>query len=102
MINVTEGARRELERLLTTTVSWPDARLRLVDRGSGVLGMGVDIETPGDEVVEYEGKPVLVIEPRLANNHEGITLDADETAGGVEIVIIEGATASSPKTIVVS
>ncbi|KPK22970.1 MAG: hypothetical protein AMJ70_04590 [Dehalococcoidia bacterium SG8_51_3] len=93
MINVTEGAKKELERLLTTTVNWPEARLRLIDRGNGVLGMGVDIETPGDEIVEYEGKPVLVIEPRLANNQEGITLDVDETAGIVEIVIIEGARA---------
>ena len=93
MINVTEGAKKELERLLTTTVNWPEARLRLIDRGNGVLGMGVDIETPGDEIVEYEGKPVLVIEPRLGNNQEGITLDVDETAGIVEIVIIEGARA---------
>jgi len=93
MINVTEGAKKELERLLTTTVNWPEARLRLIDRGNGVLGMGVDIETPGDEIVEYEGKPVLVIEPRLAKNQEGITLDVDETAGIVEIVIIEGARA---------
>ena len=93
MINVTKRAKQELERLLTTTVNWPEARLRLIDRGNGVLGMGVDTESAGDEVVEYEGKPVLVIEPRLANTHEEITIDVDETADGAELVIIERALA---------
>jgi len=48
MINVTDKAKKELERLLITNVDWPGARLRLIDKGNGTLGLGVDIQTPGD------------------------------------------------------
>ena len=54
MINVTERAKRELKRLLSQKVDWPEARLRLMDRGQGILGLGIDIELPGDQIVEYK------------------------------------------------
>ena len=87
MLSVTEGACRELKRMLSDKVDWPGARLRLVDRGQGNIGLGIDIETPGDHVVEYEGIRVLVIEPELATNLTGIALDVDETPTGNELVI---------------
>ena len=73
MVSVTEGACRELKRMLSEKVDWPGARLRLVDRGQGNIGLGIDIEIPGDHVVEYEGKKVLIIEPELATNLISIT-----------------------------
>ena len=89
MINVTERAKQELKRLLSQNVDWPQARLRIIDRGRGIIGLGVDIEAPGDRIVEYEGTRVLVVEPELANNLEGITLDVDETPEGPELFISE-------------
>ena len=77
MISVTEGACRELKRMLSEKVDWPGARLRLVDRGQGDIGLGIDIEIPGDHVVEYEGKKVLIIEPELATNLISITSYSD-------------------------
>ena len=61
MINVTERAKQELKRLLSQKVDWPQARLRLIDRGQGIWGLGIDIEQPGDQVVEYQGIKVLNI-----------------------------------------
>ena len=87
MISVTERAKRELRKLLSDNVDWPEARLRLLDRGEGVLGIGVDIEMPGDYIVECEDKRVLVIEPGLAANLNKIILDVDETPEGTELVI---------------
>ena len=87
MVSVTEGACRELKRMLSDKVDWPGARLRLVDRGQGNIGLGIDIEVPGDHVVEYEGKKVLIIEPELATNLKGITLDVDDTSAGAELVL---------------
>ena len=87
MISVTERAKRELRRLLSENVDWPEARLRLLDRGEGILGIGIDIEMPGDYIVECEDKRVLVIEPELAANLNKITLDVDETPDGTELVI---------------
>jgi len=89
MIEVTERAKQELQRLLAANVDWPGARLRLVDRGDGVLGLGIDIQAPEDEVIEHDGKALLLVEPKLANNLKRITLDADDTPEGIQLVIVE-------------
>ena len=89
MINVTERAKQELKKLLSTSVDWPGARLRLIDRGQGILGLGVDIEAQGDQAIEYEGIIVLIVEPGLAFNLQQVTLDVDETTKGAELIISE-------------
>ena len=78
-----------MKRLLANKVDWPGARLRLVDRGQGKLGLGIDIEAPEDQVVDYEGEKLLIVEPELASNLKRITLDVDDTPDGVELVICE-------------
>ncbi|MFC2020858.1 HesB/IscA family protein [Chloroflexota bacterium] len=89
MVRVTERAKQELKRLLAQKVDWPEARLRLMDRGEGILGLGIDIESPGDEIVEYQGVKVLNVDRILANSIEGITIDVDDTPEGAELVIDE-------------
>ncbi len=89
MIHVTERARQELKRILAEKVDWPGALLRLMDRGQGKLGVGIDIEAPGDRAIECEGTKVLVVEPGLAINLKGVTLDVDDTPDGVELVLSE-------------
>ena len=63
--------------------------MRLIDRGEGIIGLGIDIEGLGDRIVEYDGKKVLVVESELANNLQGVTLDIDETPEGPELVLWE-------------
>ena len=89
MIHVTEQAKVELRKLLDTSVDWPGARLRLLDRGRGKLGLGIDIEGESDQVVVYEGEKVLVVEDDLASRLDCITLDVDVTEEGAELVICE-------------
>jgi Fe-S cluster assembly iron-binding protein IscA len=89
MVNVTESARQELKKILLDNVDMPQARLRLVNREEGELGLGIDIEMPGDELVEYDGMAVLVVEKELANNLDGVTIDVDETPEGSELVIYQ-------------
>ncbi|MFC1977875.1 hypothetical protein ACFLWS_06410 [Chloroflexota bacterium] len=89
MINVTERARQELKRILSEKVDWPGARLRLMARDEGKLGVGIDIEAPGDWAVEYQGMKVLIVEAGLATSLKGITLDVDDTPDGVELVLSE-------------
>ncbi|MFC1939604.1 hypothetical protein ACFLTY_04100 [Chloroflexota bacterium] len=91
MVNVTERAKQELKRLLSQKVDWPEGRLRLMDRGQGIIGLGVDIEAPGDQIVEYNGARVLVCEPVFASSLKGITVDVDDTPEGAELVICEKA-----------
>ena len=87
MINVTTRAKQTLKRLLATNVDLPQGRLRLMDRGQGKLGLGVDIEMPGDELVEYDGVTVLVVERGLATNLKGVILDVKDGGNGSELVI---------------
>lgn len=91
MIDVTEQAKVELKKLLTSSVDWPGARLRLMDRGQGRLGLGIDIESENDQVVEYEGAVLLIVEDELASKLERLTIDVDTKAEGVELVICEHA-----------
>ncbi len=88
MINVTARAKEELKRLLHANVDMPQARLRLIDRGQGNLGFGIDIELPGDESVKHDGSTVLIINSSLASNLKDITIDVDDTPKGSEMVII--------------
>jgi len=96
MIHVTDRAKKELKRLLFKNVDWLQARLRLMDRGQGILGLGVDIEMPRDYIVEYEGTKVLIVESELANNLQGVTIDVDNTPDGPELVVVEKKHSMSP------
>ena len=89
MIRVTKPALGELKRILLTKADLPQARLRLVTNDQGNLGLGVDIEMPGDRVVEHEGLRVLLVESSLAKSIKGVTLDVENTANGPQLVICE-------------
>ena len=87
MINVTERAKQALKKVLTAHVDLSQGRLRLMDRGQGKLGLGIDIEMPGDEIVKYDDSTVLVIERELLANLKGVTLDVEDSVKGSELVI---------------
>ena len=88
MIGVTDRALKELKRILSYSVDYSYGRLRLIDRGKGHLGLGIDIELPGDEVLEYEGSGLLVVEQKLAASLNGITIDVDDNNGSAQLVIV--------------
>jgi hypothetical protein len=96
MVNVTERARQELKRILTDSVDNWYARLRLLPRGEGRIGLGVDIEMPGDEVVEHEGEGLLVVERELAASLERVILDVEDNGGVPQLVIYEKTPSLSP------
>jgi Fe-S cluster assembly iron-binding protein IscA len=74
MITVTERAKEKLESMLTSKVDNSQAALRLIATHEGEYGLHVDIENPGDKVVKYNGRKLLVIDGKLADNLEGTTL----------------------------
>ena len=86
MIAVTDKAKAELQRIRSDKVDHPQAVLRLVSSDQG-LGLGVDVEMPGDRVVEHEGAKVLVVEEKLAGLLAGVTLDVEETAEGPQLTV---------------
>ena len=89
MIGITERAKKELQKLLTESVEHPNACLRLRTNDEGRLGLGIDIETPGDKVVEYEGSKLLVVEAGLANSLENIAIDVEDSDEGSQLIIVD-------------
>ena len=87
MIIVTDGAKKLLKSILLAKVDNHFAYLRLTSPRKGQLGLGIDIELPGDEAVEYEGSKLLLVEQGLATSLKGVTLDIDDTPEGPELVI---------------
>lgn len=98
MLQITESAKAELKRLLDCSVDWPGARLRLLERDQGSLGLGVDIEAGDDQMVEYQGTGVLVVEPDLASRLNKILLDIDPSPDGAVLVISEQNTPATETT----
>ncbi len=88
MINITKQAKRQLKKMLAANVDFPEARFRLIDRGQGKLGLGIDIEMPCDKLVKYNGSTVLVIEKGLAANLKGVTLDVENNGSVPELVLL--------------
>jgi len=88
MLQVTEGAKQELKKILSAKVDNPQAVLRLTASEPDELGLGIDTEMPGDQVVEYEDSKVLVVEQGLATRLEGVTLDVEDTGDGPHLVVL--------------
>ena len=88
MIDDREEAKKELKEILTKNVDHPDARLRLRINDQGQLGLGIDIEMPDDNVIEYEGFKLLLVERELADSLEGIAIDVEDSNEGSQLVIV--------------
>ena len=90
MINVTENAKEELKRISTEAVDQPESKLRLVASQEGQLGLIVDSEREGDQLVEHQGSTVLVVGQELSAALEGIGIDCQDTDGGPRLVLVRG------------
>ncbi|MFC1933073.1 hypothetical protein ACFLXU_05555 [Chloroflexota bacterium] len=91
MIVVTDRAKQELKKLLYNKVENWYAGLRLTVNDQGKMGLGIDVEMPGDRVVEYGGSKVLLVEQGLDSSLKDITLDVEDTGEGSELLICETA-----------
>ena len=87
MIGVTERAKQELKKMLLADADDPLAGLRLTATDQDKLGLSIDVETPGDTVVEHEGSKVLMVEQQLSDQLQGFTIDVEDTRQGAKLVI---------------
>lgn len=92
MLIVTEGAKNELKKILYEKVDHPLAGIRLLSGAQpDNFGLSIDIEVPGDQVVEHDGSKVLLIDSELSLHLDGDTLDVEDTASGKSFVVLERA-----------
>ena len=89
MLKVTQRAKEELKRILSTKVDNPQAGVRLSASGPDKFGLGIDVEKPGDQIVKHKSSKVLLVENELATKLEGQTLDFTGTAEGTKFVFLK-------------
>lgn len=86
MLNVTEKAAGALLESLEASRSEESQLLRLTRMAEG-LGLALDEERAGDQVVEHQDRKVLVIEQDISQSLDGATLDAVDTPEGTRLVL---------------
>jgi len=92
MVIVTEDAKNELKKILSEKVDHPLASIRLlIGAQPDNFGLSIDIEVPGDQVVEHDGSKVLLIDGELSERLDGDILDVEDTASGKSFVVLEKA-----------
>ena len=65
-----------------------DADVFRLSRVGQDLGLAVDEEQDGDQVVQHEERRVLVIHPDLVLELDGITIDAVDTPDGQRLTLL--------------
>lgn len=87
MIHVTERAREALKSVQIEMVDQPEVTLRLAPTDAGQLGVFPDTGRDDDQVVEHDGQPVLLIDPDLAGQLAGSTIDFENTDEGARFTL---------------
>ena len=82
MIRITDGAKSRLKRIWFNRIRKPGFILRLAVNRGGQIGLIAGEERISDEVYEYRGKKMLLIDKELAAIVDGTTLDIRNTREG--------------------
>jgi Fe-S cluster assembly iron-binding protein IscA len=87
MVTVTERAKEKLKELLQGETDDPSLGLRLVTTPSGEIGMFADRERDDDQIVEYQGSAVLLVNEGVASTIGDATIDYDDSDPGPRLVM---------------
>ena len=84
---ITEDATAEVHKLLESGRTGPGQLIRLEMDAEGAVALQLDRQRDGDEVIEYEGAAVMVVEPRVAEALTALSIIAKDTPDGAAIVV---------------
>lgn len=87
MIHVTERAREMIKETLDDVLEEPELVLRLGPISSA-LALYLDSQNDDDEVIEHEGRAVLLVSRELSAELGGAAIDVEEAADGSHIVLL--------------
>jgi Fe-S cluster assembly iron-binding protein IscA len=90
MVTVTERAKEKLKELLQSETDDPSVSLRLVTAPSGELGMFADRERDDDQIVEYQGAALLLVNEGVASTIGDATIDYDDSEPAPRLVMTRG------------
>lgn len=89
IIRIRKSAARHLRRLLACRAQGPNQCLRLVPGPAGQAGLVLDRAREGDEVIEVDGAPVLLLDAALVPIVRGATLDCEATPEGSQLTLVK-------------
>jgi Fe-S cluster assembly iron-binding protein IscA len=81
MVQVTDRARQQLRAIRDSVTERPEVCLRFRSNEKGRFGLYPDTPREGDQVVEHDGTPVLVLGRDMAAAMAGRTIDFEEIEG---------------------
>jgi len=85
MIQVTERARESFKNTLEHMIERPDVTLRIGRTDSG-LGVFPDTWKEDDQIIEHDGRAVLLIDHKESEALGDTTIDVEERADGAHFV----------------
>ena len=85
MIQVTERARETFKNKLEL-IERPDVTLRIGRTDSG-LGVFPDTVKDDDQIIEHNGRAVLLIDQEVSETLADTTIDVEEQADGARVVV---------------
>ena len=86
MIQVTERARETFKNKLEDLIERPGVMLRLACTDSG-LGIFPDTPKDDDQIIEHDGRAVLLIDQEVCETLADTTIDVEEHADGARVVV---------------
>ena len=86
MIQVTERARETFKNTLEDLIERPGVMLRLACTDSG-LGIFPDTLKDDDQIIEHDGRAVLLIDQEVSETLADTTIDVEEHADGARFVV---------------
>jgi Fe-S cluster assembly iron-binding protein IscA len=87
MVRVTESAKQRLKKISLRAFNRPEAVLRLIVNTSRQMALVVDNKTERDQIVQYQGTTVLVVNKELSAALGGLGIDY-HTGKGLHLVRI--------------
>jgi Fe-S cluster assembly iron-binding protein IscA len=86
MIQVTERARETFKNRLEGLMERPGVMLRIGGTESG-LGIFLDTLKDDDQIIEHDGRAVLLIDQEVSETLADTTIDVEEHTGGARFVV---------------
>ncbi len=85
MIQVTERARESFKNKLEHMIERPGVILRIARTDSG-LGVFPDTWKDDDQIIEHDGRAVLLVDHEVSETFADTTIDVEEHADGAHFV----------------
>lgn len=87
MLNVTEKAVDILANSLEASEASEEQSLRLARTPQGEVGLAIDEERDGDQVVKQEERAILVLDKEISTALDGATLDVSDSPEGQRLTL---------------